>query len=301
MRAFVRPLVPHLAWEGVLLLVLLLVVVAGKVAEPRLFENPSYWVQWAIIGLLTSAVALSLRMATPNLAVPVFAALGAHWYVERSAGVTSALAAAAIAAVLCLLLGLALGAFVAVTGAPAWAASLGAFALLQAYLAAQGRRRTPLSSGLENDFVWFLLFALASVFGALVLASPDLRATLVSGPGGVSSRVVVSLVGLGGSAAVAGLAGALLASRIQSGVAAVPFDLFLLALGAALVAGISVYGGQGPVFGVVLASGIAAIIYVWNGVAGRASWSQLVLAGVLILVGLLVSRMISLLTRWFPA
>ena len=51
----------------------LLVVVVGKVAEPRLFENPSYRVQWAIIGLMTSAVALSLRMATPNLAVPVFA------------------------------------------------------------------------------------------------------------------------------------------------------------------------------------------------------------------------------------
>jgi hypothetical protein len=65
---------------------------------------------------------------------------------------------------------------------------------------------------------------------------------------------------------------------------------------AAIVA-VSVYGGQGPIFGVVLASGIAAVIGDWNALAGRASWSQLVLAGVLILVGLLVSWVIGFVAR----
>jgi len=43
----------------------------------------------------------------------------------------------------------------------------------------------------------------------------------------------------------------------------------------------------GGVFGVVLASGIVAVIMVWNALAARPAWTLYVLAGVTILVGLL--------------
>jgi ribose transport system permease protein len=303
-RSFIRPLLPHLVWEGVLLVVLLLVTAVARGAEPRLFGNGVIWVQWAIIGFMASAMALSLRMATPNLAIPALAALGGAWFVARVNDGTATAVAVIVTILLCLVLGLILGAFVGLTGVPAWAASLGLLALLQAYLAAQSEGRvTPLQGpALSAYFTWSLLFVFVSVLGAVALASPALRARLVPpGPGGMSSRLVTSLIGLGGSSALAGLAGVLLARRAQSSTGIVPFDLLLLALGVALIAGISVYGGQGPIFGVALASGIAAVIGMWNALAGRASWSQFVLAGVLILLGLLVSWLIALINRRLPA
>jgi hypothetical protein len=52
---------------------------------------------------------------------------------------------------------------------------------------------------------------------------------------------------------------------------------------------------------VVLASGIVAVITVWNGLAGRPAWSQFVLAGVAILVGLLVGWLMTLFGRRWVA
>jgi ribose/xylose/arabinose/galactoside ABC-type transport system permease subunit len=227
------------------------------------------------------------------------------WFAERVNDGTSIGLAAVNAIVICLVLGLVLGAFVGLTGVPAWAASLGAFALVQAYLVNHtgAAQLVPApTAAVTSGFVWWLLFAMVSVVGAAALASPTVRARLVlAGSTFSRARLINALIGLGGSSAAAGLAGVLLARRMAAGQATVPFELLLLALGVALIAGISVYGGQGPIFGVVLASGIAAAITHWNALAGRAAWSQLVLAGVLILVGLLVSWVISLLARRLSA
>jgi len=133
-----------------------------------------------------------------------------------------------------------------------------------------------------------------SVLAAVALAMPATRARLV--PAGLGSRLTTALIGLGGSSAIAGLVGVLLARRASATSGFVPTDVFLLALGAALFAGISAYGGQGPIFGVLLASGIATVIGVWSILAGLAVWSQLVVAGLLILVGLLVGWLIALIS-----
>ena len=69
----------------------------------------------------------------------------------------------------------------------------------------------------------------------------------------------------------------------------------------ALVAGVSVYGGRGGIFGVVLASGIAAVIAEWIILSGGTSWAQEVLEGVMILLGLLVGWAIGLIARRVPA
>jgi ribose transport system permease protein len=312
-RALVRTMLPHLVWEAVLLVVLLFVIVAGRAAQPALFETRAAWLQWAVFGLMAAAMALSLRTATPNLAVSAFAAAGSVWFVDRVNGGSSVAVAGIVAVLFCLLLGLVLGAFVGLTGVPAWAASLGAFALLQALLFAtheNGQRITTPTGALTTGDVtaWFLLFVIVSLAGAVAfaatsaggvggrqLATPaaDVGGRQVVGFG--SARLVSALIGLGGSSAAAGLAGVLLARRLQSAQPVAQIDLLLFALGAALLAGVSVYGLRGGIFGVVLASGILAVIVDWNALAGREPWSQLVVAGVAILVGLLVGYVIGLI------
>lgn len=299
-RSFVRPLIPHLAWEGVLFVVLLFVVILARLAEPGLFRAGVVWTQWATIGLFASAVALSLRMAVPNLAIPALAAVGGVWFVDRVNGGTNVAVAAIAAIVLCLVVGLLLGAFVGLTGVPAWAASLAVLALLQAYLIAHSEGRvTPLrGAAFSANFTWFLVFAFLSILGAAALAAPAVRARFgPAGPARLSARLVTSLIGLGGSSAAAGLAGVLMARRIQASQVSLPFDLFLIGLGVALIAGVSVYGGQGPIFGVVLASGIVAVVVLWSVLAGLAVWSQLVVAGIVIPIGLLVGGVIALISR----
>lgn len=291
-RSILRPLVPYFVWEGVLLVVLLLLLVLARGAEPQFFSGGAFLAQWALVGLTTSAVALSLRMGTPNLAIPALAAVSSAWFVDRVNDGSSMAVAAIVVVLLCLLHGLMLGAFVGATGVPAWAASLGTFALLQAYLFNhQEGRVTPLGAGSGPDsyIVWFLVFVFGSVLAAVALATYAVRAPLAwAGPAGMRSRLVSALIGLGGSSAAAGLVGVLLALRFRSSSPSTQFDLLLLALGAALLAGISVYGGQGPIFGVVLASGIAVTIFQWSIFGGLSSAAQMVLAGLLILVGLLV-------------
>jgi ribose/xylose/arabinose/galactoside ABC-type transport system permease subunit len=326
-RILVRPLLPNLVWEGILLLVLLLVIVLARGAQPRLFDTSVVWFQWAFIGLLGSAAALSLRMATPNLAVSAFAAAGSAWFVDRVNDGSSVAVAGIVTVLLCLVLGLLLGAFVGLTGAPAWAASLAAFGLLQALLLSAAGNGTPdplrgaaaLTSG--DATAWFLLFVIVSVGGAIVLAVlPGGRLTAGSAPlrplaavpgvggrfalpgaGFTSSRLVSALVGLGGSSALAGLAGVLWARRLTAGQVVVPVDLLLLAFGVALLGGVGVYGLHGGILGVVLASGIVAVIVVWNGLAGRPGWYQWVLGAVTILVGLLVGWLMALLARRWVA
>jgi len=298
-----RPLYPHLAWEGLLLLALLLTIVLARSAHSNLFQTSIVWQQWTLVGLLGTAVALSLRMATPNLAVSAFAAYGGMWFVERVNDGMSVATAGIVAVLLCLLLGLVLGAFVGLTGAPAWAASLGAYALLQALLLSTHKNvlTVPLRPGLLTTgdvTAWFLLFVIVSVGGAIALAVPTVGGRFVgSGTAFSYGRLTSALVGLGGSSALAGLAGVFLARRASSAQPVVAIDLLLLALGVALLGGVSAYGLRGGVFGVLLASGIVAVIIVWNALDGRPAWAQLVLAGVTILVGLLASWLMALFGR----
>jgi ribose transport system permease protein len=306
-RALIRTMLPHLVWEAVLLVVLLVVIIAGRAAQPRLFETNAVWQQWAVTGLLAAAMALSLRTATPNLAVAAFAAAGGIFFADQVNNGSSVALAGVVAVLFCLLLGLVLGAFVGLTGVPAWAASLGAFALLQALLLrtrADGQIEAaptdPLTTG--DVTAWFLLFVIVSVTGAVVFALPTAgRRWGLAGVGTVagfsSGRLVNALVGLGGSSAAAGLAGVLLARRVQAAQPIAQLDLLLFALGAALLAGVSIYGLRGGIFGVVLASGILAVIIVWNSLAGRPYAAQLVVAGAAILVGLLVGWLIDMIGR----
>jgi ribose/xylose/arabinose/galactoside ABC-type transport system permease subunit len=298
-----RPLYPHLAWEAVLLVALVLTIVLARAEHPSLFDANTLWLQWTLVGLLGAAVALSLRMATPNLAVSAFAAAGATWFVDRVNDGASVAVAGIVAVLLCLLLGLVLGAFVGLTGVPAWAASLGAYALLQALLLSShgNGEAIQLRTGqlAEGDVTaWFLLFVIVSVAGAVALAAPTVSRRFVApGTAFSSGRLVSALVGLGGSATLAGLAGVLLARRSASSGPFALFDLLLLGLGVALLGGVSAYGLRGGVFGVVLASGVVAVIIVWNALAGRAAWAQLVLAGVAIVVGLLVGWLMTIFGR----
>src|SRR5690606_37039556 len=78
--------------------------------------------------------------------------------------------------------------------------------------------------------------------------------------------------------------------------AAVPdtrFPLLFLALGAVLIGGVSVYGGRGGIAGTVLGTVLVAEIATWlalEDLGYTRQWLQLLLIGVVILVGLVFGR-----------
>jgi ribose/xylose/arabinose/galactoside ABC-type transport system permease subunit len=192
---------------------------------------------------------------------------------------------------------------------PAWAVSLGAAALLQAaILAIYGTQlmtlRTPDAQLSSGDFaVGTVLFVLLSLGGAVIFAVPAVRDALCANraadaaPRFAVRRLSGALVGFAGSSALAGLAGVLLARRLMAAIPPIGSELLPMALGAALLGGVSIFGRRGGIAGVVLAVGVLSLIRHWMALAGADAWTQTLLAGVAIAVGLIVSRLIELAAR----
>src|SRR5690606_27243233 len=107
------------------------------------------------------------------------------------------------------------------------------------------------------------------------------------------SRLLWTGVGLAGSSLLAGLAGLAMTARARAALPDDSLQLLFLALGAALIGGVSVYGGRGGIAGTVLGTGLVAEIATWlamedPGYPGQ--WLRLRLVGVVILIGLIFSR-----------
>jgi ribose/xylose/arabinose/galactoside ABC-type transport system permease subunit len=297
-------LIAHIVWEG-LLLVAAFVVTALGVAEGHFYAGGGPWPQLAIIGLLAAALALSLRTGTPNLAVGALVPLGGLLYVRlMSEAGWSALPAAAVAVLAALGFGLVLALVVGLTGAPAWAVSLGGLALATAVGLANGSLVYPLPgrdnpSGTLNVFA--AVFVVGSIAAGVLWLLPGMRSLTVAGDAGPGRRVLAALVGLGGSSLLAGLAGVLEAERLASANFVGGDTLLLLALGAALLGGVSLAGRGGGITGTVLAAfllvGTGRLVTLYGGPV----WLTFVLTGVAIVVGALVSRLFDWLGTRTPA
>jgi ribose/xylose/arabinose/galactoside ABC-type transport system permease subunit len=208
----------------------------------------------------------------------------------------------------CLMIGLIMGAVVGLTSVPAWAVSLGAGAVIQGgLLAAYGSQLVPLrdrDAGLQgSDFiVWTALFMVVSLAGAATFALPAVRGALTPGRPAVEEagfsggRLLRAIVGLGGSSALAALAGVLLTRRIQAG-SPVATDLLVVGLAVVVLGGVSVYGRRGGVAGVALAVLLVALVRHWMTVEGAEAATQYMVSGVLLVVGLLVSWGLDLVAR----
>jgi ribose/xylose/arabinose/galactoside ABC-type transport system permease subunit len=261
-------------------------------------------IQVAIVGGVAVAMALSLRAAVPNLAVGPIVFAAAMFFAENSgrgilvtAGVTALLAAAA---------GVVIAIMVTAFHVPSWAASLGAGLGLIVWIQ-DHRGPVDVVAGAYDprDHALFFLggFAALSVLGgALGLIGGLRRATGRYRPTGDPSvrgrgGTVPAALALIASSVFAAAAGVLLAlnnreiAPTENGI-----GLTVLALGAALLGGTSIYGRRGGLFGTALAtSGLVLLSHYLA--AEKRGISVFALAAGAIGVGLLVSRLVETLGR----
>jgi ribose/xylose/arabinose/galactoside ABC-type transport system permease subunit len=308
--------VPHLVWEGVLLLVTVAVAGAAAALSP-VFTGDGLWWTMAYVGLVASGLALSLRTATPNLAVGGIAgAAGAGYAWLVAEGELAPLLAAVVVLIAAVVLGAVLGAVAGVTSAPAWAVSLAGLAATYAFaVAVLGPGGTPVAEQLPGPLdaagTWFAVFLLLSLGGGGVLAVPSVRRLLGANrtTGGdavrfTGRRLVGALVGFVGSSVLASLAGLALVVQLRVAFGGAG-DLFLLflGLGAALIGGVSVFGGRGGIAGTVLGVALLAVIVRWLDIELGADhpWSRWVVVVVAILLGIGLSRLIEAVAPLTPA
>lgn len=295
-------LLPHLVWEMLLALVATGLVLATLAAAPPQFLT-SMFGSAAVVGLLAMGLSLSLRTATPNLAVGVIAAVvgGLTASLIRDGWPDGAAIAAGIGAALAV--GVLLGLLTMVLSAPAWALSLGAVAALSAaYAALAGPSPIPVRLDAYPALPAFVVFAALSMIGGALWLVPGVRNALSgSRRGGDPGRWaglkagLGALVGFAGSSLLAGLAGIAGLMRVQA--ATPPTELVpVTALAAVLIGGVSVFGRRAGVFGTLLGVVIMVSAQTLIVLKGMPSWAGQLFAGGMLLLGLLVSRLVEGLT-----
>jgi ribose/xylose/arabinose/galactoside ABC-type transport system permease subunit len=308
-------LVPHLIWEALLLL-LTAGVIAVIAANTPVFEGDGFRWMLAFYGLLAAGLALSLRTATPNLAVASLAGMSGAIYAQL---ITEAelpvVASAAIALAAVLAVGCLLGLLAGLTSMPAWAVSLGGAALAHGVvLVMLGTDFTvvvtaDIPSPLDNATAWAATFVVLSLGGAAVLAVPGLRRSLGANRPGTGDpvrfsglRLLGAMVGLAGSSALAGLAGLAIVAQSQgASVTSTNLLTLLLPLAAVLIGGGSLLGARGGIAGTVLGVALVMAVLRWldyeqpalfgqeEGGSLSAGWF---LVGLAILAGVVLNRAI---------
>ncbi|MGC5054907.1 hypothetical protein ACLQ2S_26070 [Micromonospora sp. DT48] len=303
---------PHLLWEAVLLV---LTVVAAVVWYSQDGSRLSLLVyDIAFVGLLATAFALSLRTATPNLAVVAAAALAGVAYAEVLDSGAPVFVAAIAAIAAATFLGLGMGLVAGLLRAPGWAVSLGGLALTQGILLAVtgggGPQRLAKEGAIRSDSAaakWLVLFLLLSIGGAALWSIPAVRRALsgnrvVAGepPSPFGARLLGAVVGLGGSSLIAGAAGVLLTGRIGATVLSTDISQLALVAGAVLLGGVSVAGGRGGFAGTVLGVVLLSLVQRTILVADGPRWLSTVVFALAIVVGLGISRALEALQPSLP-
>lgn len=309
---------PHLLWEGVLLAACAVAVVLVLAERSEALTGGAArttWFQLAVLVLVASGLALSLRAAVPNLAVGALAggagSLAAWLMSEHDWGwggaATLALVAGAAA-------GLLLALVVVGFHTPAWAASLGlASVVLGASLGLAGNRGTVAIRGEVPDVVGNagLLAAAAivlSVAGGALLAVGPLR-RVVGGtrstrdpgrrPGGGAALGATGALVV--SSALAAGAGVLQVFVLRAALPGNTTNLTTTALAAVLLGGVSAFGRRGGVFGTALGAALLVLVQLRLNLGGVESWVFLAVSGGAVLLGLLVNRLLEAVGRRRPA
>jgi hypothetical protein len=302
----------HLGWELVLLFAVVFVgyllyrdsrfAVTGDGLRTLMISASS-------LGLLVLGAGLSLRAASPNLAVGPIALASALYFAEHSG--RGLLVSAAQAGVLALVVGAVIALVSVGLHVPAWAASFGAGLGVVLWIQ-QHHQTLELPRGtyqpVSQPAYWFGGFAALAVLGGLLGSVRPLRRAVgrfrpVGDParrrGGAAAGV--SIAALLGSSALASVAGVLVAlqdRRVE------PADTSLaltgLALGGALLAGTSAFGRRGGVLGTVLAAALLAVVIRYLRIT-HPEVSQLAVGAVAIGVGLVATRLVEAYGRPHPA
>jgi ribose/xylose/arabinose/galactoside ABC-type transport system permease subunit len=294
-------LIVQFGWEGLLLA--LLMGTAGLVlALTRAEFGAALMWQVAALGFLAAGFALSLRTATPNLAVAAFAVLAGLVYARLWNAGWIAVTAAAVAVALVLAAGLLLGALTGLLSAPGWAVSLAGLAGGQAAVLAlvgdEGLAAAGDPPGTTVAVIWLVAFVVVSVVEGGLFLVPAVRRFLGANRPGADSvawrpaRIVGALVGLGGSSLLAGLSGIALVEATRSTGPAVDLTRLLLAAGTALLGGVGVYSCRGGALGTAFATGIIAIAAAALAATNSPPWMLVGLAGVAIAIGVGFSRVL---------
>ncbi|MEJ3745830.1 hypothetical protein WEI85_21375 [Actinomycetes bacterium KLBMP 9797] len=298
-----RGVLAHLGWEAILLVAVLGTAVLVA-ATGVLFRGPTPWYTLAAVGLLATGLALSLRTATPNLAVGATAVLSGAVYAELAQDGGAGLPAGIVAVVVALALGLVLAVIVGLTSAPAWAVTLGGMAVAQAITFALLEGRTlpvgSLSSGTGMGVFWTLVFVAASVGGGVLWLVPGVRKALAANRTADDpvrfrpAKLVGALAGIGGSSLLAGLSGVVFVTYL--GAATPSGDNLLVAAGAVLLGGVSAFGGRGGIAGTVLATTLLVFANQGLSQTDAPRWVVFYLpAAFAILLGVVVSRVLEAL------
>lgn len=297
----------HLAWEIVLLIAIIGLVVILYPAQPGLFREPHVrvlLVNVVALGLLTLAVGLSLRVAAPNLAVgPVAIAAGLHFAEQGDRGLLPALAPLVVVAAIG---GLILALVVVGLHVPAWAASLAATAAVIIFIERRVGPVTVQGTCEPADYAYrvFAGFAALSVLGGLFGTIKAVRRSVgrfrpVADPArrrGLFAAVLATLA-IVASTVFAALGGVLLAANGGDSFAPAPgFDWTLLAVGVALLGGTSAFGRRGGVAGTLLAVTLVTLLVEY---AKSQGWvvDRYALGGAAMMVGLLLTRAVEWLGR----
>lgn len=300
-------LVVNLVWEGILLVVTVVLVVAALASSPAGVHVSVLLSPVGYSGLVAAGLALSLRTGTPNLAVGsiagftgvVFAHLATddHW-----SWWVATIAVVAISA----LIGLATGLIVALLSVPAWAVTIAATILFQsATLGISGAEGIALHlTGPYPTTLWVTAFAVISIGGGALWLIPALRTALsASRSAGEPGRWAGLPAGLGavagltGSSALAGAGGVALAAYTGFGdPEAGGINLTLIAMAAVLLGGVSIFGRRGGILGTVLGILVVQTVLFFLNVHGvSVDWFDVPIGG-LAVVGLGVSRAIESIT-----
>jgi ribose/xylose/arabinose/galactoside ABC-type transport system permease subunit len=264
-------LLAHLLWETVLL-ILTVVSVGIVLTRTEVDLNAPLWFGVAAFGLLATGFALSLRTATPNLAVAGIALLAGVVYAELAANNVSRILAGLVALLLVSFVGLVLGLVTGLSAAPAWAVSLGGLAIVEATAFGISDARgifipDSQAPGTAAGVLWAALFVIGSLAGGLVFLSTGVRRRFGANRRGAdptrwrSGVAAGAVVGLGGSSLLAGISGIVVTEAASGSFPISDTPRLLLAVGAALLGGVSVFGGRGGVAGTALASVLLVVLY----------------------------------------
>ena len=299
-------LIVQFGWEGLLLA--LVMATAGLVLALTRAEFNAFLIwQIAALGFLAAGFALSLRTATPNLAVGAFAVLAGMVYARLVAEEWTPVVAGIVAVSIVLVAGLVLGALTGLLSAPGWAMSLAGLAAGQAAIVAiAGEQGFPLTTGgppeTTTGVVWLIAFIVVSVTEGVLFLVPAVRRFLGANRTGANpaewrpARIVGAVIGLGGSSLLAGLSGIAFVEVTRFASPAVDGSRLLLAAGAALLGGVGVYGRRGGALGTVFATGIIALSTMALAVTDSPRWLLLALAGAAIAIGIGYSRVLEAYT-----
>lgn len=303
----------HFAWESVLALAVLgLGVLLYRNHHDLVSGEPlrQLLVFGAALGALTQGAAITLRVGAPNLAIGPAAAAAALFYAERSG--QGVVPVTMITVAIALGFGAAIAVLVVGFHVPAWAGSLVGATVAIVWIQ---KHSDPVKVVGEYDLgrhVYYLVggFVALTIIAGLLGAIRSIRRGIgrfrpVGDPaerrGGFAG--FMATLGLISSTGLAAVAGVLLAAgygaQDRSVAPTLGLELTGLALGAALVGGVSAYGRRGGVFGTLLGVALLTLL-IWYAQAEGWRISFYALAAGAVATGLVVTRLVETFGRPLP-